>query len=298
VDASLWFIHAAFEYLDASENVDDFVQRLFPAIRTILDTYHAGTRFGIRADADGLIIAGDANTQLTWMDAQCDGVVFTPRCGKAVEINALWHNALRRMQRFCEQQKSAEAARYAAWAEQAGQSFCRLFWNAQQGYLNDTIRLDGAVDASLRPNQIFAVSLPFGPPLARVQRWEVVNAVEQRLLTPYGPRTLSSRDPAYKGRYEGSPRQRDEAYHQGTVWPYLMGPFLEAYLRVRDYNPEAKSDALEYLRPLLRHLTEDGCLGSISEVVDGDPPHHPGGCPAQAWSVAELLRVYRLVTTE
>jgi predicted glycogen debranching enzyme len=298
VDASLWFIHAAFEHLDAAGNIDEFLQRLFPAIRTIIDAYHAGTRFGIHADADGLIAAGDTSTQLTWMDAQCDGVVFTPRCGKAVEINALWHNALRRMQKLCEQQKSAEAGRYAAMAEQVGRSFCKLFWNEEQGYLNDTIRPDGTVDASLRPNQIFAVSLPFGPPLARVQRWAVVSAVEQRLLTPYGPRTLGSRDPAYKGRYEGSPRQRDEAYHQGTVWPYLMGPFLEAYLKVRDFSVEAKSDAAELLRPLLRHLTEDACLGSISEVFDGDPPHRPGGCCAQAWSVAEVLRIYRMVTEQ
>jgi predicted glycogen debranching enzyme len=296
VDASLWFVHAAFEHLDATGDIDEFVQRLFPALQTIIDAYHAGTRFGIHADSDGLIAAGDAKTQLTWMDAQCGGVVFTARCGKAVEINALWHNALRRMQKFCEQQKSAEAGRYAALAEQVGRSFCKLFWNENQGYLNDTIRPDGTADASLRPNQIFAVSLPFGPPLARVQRWSIVNAVEQRLLTPYGPRTLSSRDPAYKGRYEGSPRQRDEAYHQGTVWPFLMGPFLEAYLKVRDFSAEAKGDAVELLRPLLRHLAEDACLGSISEVFEGDPPHRPGGCPAQAWSVAEVLRIYRLAT--
>lgn len=298
VDASLWFIHAAFEYLGATGNIDEFVQGLFPALRTIIDAYHAGTRFGIHAESDGLIAAGDTSTQLTWMDAKCDGVVFTPRYGKAVEINALWHNALRRMQKFCEQQKSAEAGRYAALAEQVGRSFCELFWNVEMGYLNDTVLPDGTVDTSLRPNQIFAVSLPFGPPLARVQRWGVVSAVEQKLLTPFGPRTLSSRDPAYKGRYEGSPRQRDEAYHQGTVWPFLMGPFLEAYLRVRDYHEEAKTDVAELIRPLLRHMTEDGCLGSISEVFDGDPPHRPGGCGAQAWSVAEVLRIYRLVASD
>jgi glycogen debranching enzyme len=130
-----------------------------------------------------------------------------------------------------------------------------------------------------------------------VQRWDIVTAVEQRLLTPYGPRTLSGRDPAYKGHYEGSPRQRDEAYHQGTVWPYLMGPYLEAYLKVRNYTPEAKSDVAELIRPLLRHLTDDGCLGSVSEVFDGDPPHRSGGCWAQAWSVAELLRIYHLITS-
>ena len=298
VDASLWFIHAAFEYLAATEDTAEFSQQLFPAIRTIIDAYHAGTRFGIHADSDGLIAAGDKGTQLTWMDAQCDGVVFTPRCGKAVEVNALWHNALRRVQEFCKQQQMVEAGRYAVMAEQVGRSFCKLFWNVQQDYLNDTILPDGTVDASLRPNQIFAVSLPFGPPLARVQQWSVVSAVEQRLLTPYGPRTLSSRDPAYRGRYEGSPRQRDEAYHQGTVWPYLMGPFLEAYLKVRNYSEESKSDVGQLIRPLLCHLTEDGCLGSISEVFDGDPIHRPGGCSAQAWSVAELIRIYRMVAAD
>ncbi len=315
VDASLWFIHAAFEYLDAAGNVDErvegvppskrgqdardtFSQRLLPAVRGIIDAYQAGTHFGIHADSDGLITAGDQNTQLTWMDAKCDGIAFTPRCGKAVEINALWHNALVRLQKFCERQQSPEAGRYAVMAAQVGRSFCKLFWNADLGYLNDVVRPDGTVDASLRPNQIFAVSLPFGPPLARSQQWAVVNTVEQKLLTPYGPRTLSSRDPAYKGRYEGSPRCRDEAYHQGTVWPYLMGPFLEAYLKVRSYSTESKSDVAEFLRPLLRHLVEDACLGSISEVFDGDPPHRPAGCPAQAWSVAEVLRIYRLVATE
>ncbi len=345
VDASLWFIHAAFEYLDAATNADkraegvrartamncgmgilpmnhrqdadatvsrgqagparserdahgSFFQRLLPAIRGIIDAYQAGTRFGIHADSDGLITAGDPNTQLTWMDAKCDGIAFTPRYGKAVEINALWHNALLRVQKFCEGQQLPEARRYAVMAEQVGRSFCQLFWNPELGYLNDVVLPDGTVDASLRPSQVFAVSLPFGPPLTRTQQWAVVNTVEQKLLTPYGPRTLSSRAPAYKGRYEGSLRQRDEAYHQGTVWPFLMGPFLEAYLKVRDYSPQGKSDVAEFLRPLLRHLVDDACLGSISEVFDGDPPHRPAGCPAQAWSVAEVLRIYRMAAAE
>jgi predicted glycogen debranching enzyme len=298
VDASLWFIHAAFEYLDATGNVDEFSQRLLPAIRGIIDAYQTGTRFGIHADSDGLIMAGDENTQLTWMDAKCDGIAFTPRYGKAVEINALWHNVLLRLQRFCERQQLPEARRYAAMAEQAGRSFGELFWNAELGYLNDVVLPNGTVDASLRPNQIFAVSLPFSPPLTRAQQWAVVNTVEQKLLTPYGPRTLSSRAPAYKGRYEGSLRQRDEAYHQGTVWPFLMGPFLEAYLKVRGCSAESRRDVAEFLRPLLRHLVEDACLGSICEVFDGDPPHRPAGCSAQAWSVAEVLRIYCMAAAE
>jgi predicted glycogen debranching enzyme len=294
VDASLWFIHAAFEYLDATGDVSTLANDLLPTIQWIIDSYQAGTWFGIHADDDGLIMAGDAGTQLTWMDAMCDGIAFTPRYGKAVEINALWHNALRRTQRFCEARSLPEADRYGAMAEQAGRSFGLLFWSAERGYLNDTILPDGAIDASLRPNQVFAVSLPFGPPLTREQRQAIVDVAERELLTPYGLRTLSRRDPFYKGRYGGSPHCRDEAYHQGTVWPFLMGPFVEAYLKVNEFSDRSRRKATELTQPLLRHLTQDACLGSISEILDGDPPHRPGGCPAQAWSIAELLRVRRL----
>lgn len=295
VDASLWFIHAAFEYLDATGDVATLANDLLPTIQWIIDSYQAGTWFGIHADDDGLIMAGDAGTQLTWMDAMCDGIAFTPRYGKAVEINALWHNALRRTQRFCERQSLPQAGRYGAMAEQVGRSFGSLFWNAERGYLNDTILPDGAIDASLRPNQVFAVSLPFGPPLTREQQQMIVNVAERELLTPYGLRTLSRRDPFYKGRYDGSPRCRDEAYHQGTVWPFLMGSFVEAYLKVNEFSDRSKRRAAELIQPLLRHLTQDACLGSISEILDGDPPHRPGGCPAQAWSIAELLRIRRLI---
>ncbi len=295
VDASLWFIHAAFEYLDVTGDVATMSSELLPTIRWIIDSYQAGTWFGIHADTDGLIMAGDASTQLTWMDAMCDGIAFTPRYGKAVEINALWYNALRRVQQFCERQSLPDADRYAAMAEQVGRSFGPLFWNAERGYLNDTVLPDGAIDASLRPNQVFAVSLPFAPPLPREQQQAIVDVVERELLTPYGLRTLSRRDPFYKGRYGGSTRCRDEAYHQGTVWPFLMGPFVEAYLKVNEFSDPSRRRATELIQPLLRHLTQDACLGSISEILDGDPPHRPGGCPAQAWSVAELLRVRRLL---
>jgi len=297
VDASLWFIHAAFEYFEVTGDVATMADTLLPAVRSILDAYQAGARFGIHADADGLILAGDANTQLTWMDAMCDGIAFTPRHGKAVEINALWHNALRRTQEFCEKYDFFGADRYAQMARQVGQNFGPRFWNAAKGYLNDSILPDGAIDASLRPNQIFAVSLPFAPPLNREQQQAVVDVVERELLTPYGLRTLGRRDPFYKGRYSGSAYRRDEAYHQGTVWPFLMGPFIEAYLKVNRFSKRSRQRAVELIQPLLRHLTEDACLGSVSEVFDGDPPHRPGGCPAQAWSVAELIRVRRLLAS-
>lgn len=294
VDASLWFIHAAFGYLDATGDLATFSQELLPAIRWIIDSYHDGTRFGIHADSDGLITAGDRNTQLTWMDAKCDGIAFTPRWGKAVEVNALWHNALCQMREFYKQKNPTEAAPYGAMADEAGQSFCRAFWNEARGYLNDTVMPDGTVDASLRPNQIFAVSLPYGSPLTRKQQRAVVDIVERELLTPYGLRTLNRQDDSYKGRYEGPLRQRDEAYHQGTVWPYLLGPFVEAYLKVHDFSRASKAAAARLIEPLMRHLVQDGCLGSISEIFDGDTPHKPRGCSVQAWSVGELIRARRL----
>ncbi len=296
VDASLWFIHSAFQYLNTTADKQAFSEDLLPAIRAIVTAYQDGTRFNIHADADGLILAGDENTQLTWMDARCDEITFTPRWGKAVEVNALWHNALCYLHEYClYADLVGDAQHYATMAQQVGERFISLFWNEQLGCLNDTVRLDGQVDASLRPNQIFAVSLPYGPPLKRSQQRAIVNVVERVLLTPYGLRTLDRHDAAYRGRYEGPQPQRDAAYHQGTVWPYLMGPFVEAYLKVHSFKPVARKKATEMIRPLLRHLTTNGCLGSISEVFDGDEPQRPAGCPAQAWSVGELLRICRLL---
>jgi glycogen debranching enzyme len=179
-------------------------------------------------------------------------------------------------------------------AEQVRSSFCELFWNESRGYLNDCILPDGSIDDSLRPNQIFAVSLNFSP-LSQQQQASVVEAVQKHLLTPYGLRTLSPDAADYKGIYIGPMRQRDEAYHQGTVWPYLIGPFIEAYLKVNEFSTESKIQAAQFIEPLLEHLTEDGCLGSISEIFDGDEPHKPKGCFAQAWSIAELIRAYQLI---
>jgi predicted glycogen debranching enzyme len=298
VDASLWFIHAAFEYLDTTGDLPLFSRELLPVIRWIIDAYHNGTRFGIHADCDGLLLAGDSSTQLTWMDAKCGDVTFTPRWGKAVEVNALWHNALCRMSRFCRQKHLPDANRYAQMTAKIGAGFTHVFWNEQRGYLNDAVLPDGSVDASLRPNQIFAVSLPYGPPLTRQQQRAVVTVVERELLTPYGLRTLNRQDGRYKGSCEGSAYQRDEAYHQGTVWAWLIGPFIEAYLKVRDFSSEGRRQAMQMLEPLTRHLTHDACLGSISEIFDGDPPHKPRGCPAQAWSVGEFIRAHKLVRTK
>ena len=321
VDASLWFINATFEYLNATGDSTTFTQELLPTIRWIIESYHNGTRFGIHADVDGLITAGDEQTQLTWMDAKYGGIAFTPRNGKAVEINALWYNSLCCLSQFYADQgfpfglrhrykksqkkvprNTEDAEHYKSMADKVRASFCELFWrdpalggsNEKCGYLNDHILPDGSVDAAVRPNQIFAVSLPFSP-LSLRQQQSVVDTVQKELLTPYGLRTLNVQDSCYKGTYTGPPQQRDEAYHQGTVWPYLIGPFVEAYLKVNGFSRKSKRKAAEFIRPLMRHLTEDGCLGSVSEIFDGDAPHTPRGCIAQAWSVAELIRAYRLI---
>jgi len=297
VDASLWFINAAFQYLQATGDSETFTQQLLPTIRWIIDSYHNGTRFGICADADGLITAGNDETQLTWMDAKYDGIAITARYGKAVEINALWYNSLCWLIEYYTKRHNTETAKhYRTMADKVRIGFCKLFWNETAGYLNDCILPDGSADGSLRPNQIFAVSLPFSP-LPRRKQASVVDAVQEKLLTPYGLRTLCAEDNRYKGKYIGSQQQRDEAYHQGTVWPYLIGPFVEAYLKVNNFSRKSKRKAAEFIEPLMQHLTEDGCLGQVCEIFDGDNPHQPRGCIAQAWSVAELIRAYRLINS-
>lgn len=300
VDASLWFINAAFQYLKTTGDSKTFNQELLPTIRWIIESYHNGTRFHIHADSDELITAGDQQTQLTWMDAKYEGTAFTPRCGKAVEVNALWYNSLCLIDQYHSSNDVHNASskeshkQYKHMADKARAGFCELFWNENNRYLNDCILPDGSVDDSLRPNQIFAVSLPFSP-LSASQKKSVVKAVQNQLLTPYGLRTLNVQNSRYKGKYTGPQQQRDEAYHQGTVWAFLLGPFVESFLRVNGFSRKSRKKAAEFIQPLLKHLYEDGCLGSVSEIFDGDKPHLPKGCFAQAWSVAELIRAYRLI---
>jgi len=259
VDASLWFVNAAFQYLNVTGDSKTFTQDLLPTIRWIIESYHNGTRFGIHADDDGLITAGDSQTQLTWMDAKYDGVAFTPRHGKPVEVNALWYNSLCLMAQFYKRCNMENAEHYKSMADRVAAAFGQLFWNEKCGYLNDCIPPRGKPDSTLRPNQIYP------------------------------------KDKHYKGTYAGSPQQRDEAYHQGAVWAYLIGPFIEAYLKVNDFSKKSKDNAAQFIEPLMQHLRRDRCLTSISEIFDGDPPHKPGGCFAQAWSVAELIRAYQLI---
>jgi predicted glycogen debranching enzyme len=254
-------------------------------------TWHErGTRYGIRLDSDGLLQAGEAGIQLTWMDVKIGDWVVTPRIGKPVEIQALWYNALRLMEHLATTFGDRHrASHYSELAERTRMRFTQVFWNEPEGCLYDVVTQSGA-DASIRPNQILAVSLPY-PLLEGDKALRVVEAVEWELLTPYGLRTLSPRDPNYRGEYGGDPRSRDSAYHQGTVWPWLLGPFLTAYVQVHGSSAESRDRAARFLDPLRQHLWQAG-LGQISEVFDGDPPHHPGGCIAQAWSAAEILRTY------
>ncbi|MGD1278256.1 MAG: amylo-alpha-1,6-glucosidase [Tepidisphaeraceae bacterium] len=275
VDASLWFIHAAFEYARLANDAQTLEKVLLPACRAIVEGYRRGTRYHIHVDpADGLVTQGDPGTQLTWMDTKCDGVAFTPRQGKAVEINALWYNALRLLGE--------------AQADAVARSFCKTFWISPFRGLADVV--DGPRrDVSIRPNQIFAVSLPHSP-LSHEQQLAVVETVRRELLTPVGLRTLAKSDSKYHGTYRGAQRQRDAAYHNGTVWAWLLGPFLEAYLRVNNRSDAAVDQARRWLAPLLESM-EHGCIGQIAEIFEGNEPHRPCGCFAQAWSVAEALRL-------
>ncbi|CAN5735669.1 amylo-alpha-1,6-glucosidase [soil metagenome] len=328
VDASLWFLNACCEYLRVTDDREMFSGELLPACRDVVESFARGTSFNIRVDPeDGLVSAGTPQTQLTWMDAKRDGVIFTPRCGKPVEINALWYCGLRRLAAASGEEPHAPArgivgkavalasslgrrvtpideafaARCTELAARAGPSFAAKFWNPDAGCLFDVLteeRGGWRGEGEIRPNQLFAVSLPFSP-LAKEQQRAVVTVCRRELLTRHAVRTLARGDGRYRGRYRGKMFERDAAYHNGTAWPWLMGAMAEAIARSADFAPAACDDALNVLRPLLGHLDSE-CLGQIAEVFDGDddPPmvQQPGGCPAQAWSVAETLRVATLLT--
>lgn len=295
VDASLWYVVATRDYLTACKTAGQRVakidlERIRTAIDAILTGYVRGTRFGIHADEDGLLFAGQPGVQLTWMDAKVGDWVVTPRIGKPVEVQALWINALRIGTEF--------NSSWSDLANRAHASFGLRFWNADLGCLHDVVDVDfqsGHTDSSLRPNQIFAVGgLPFAL-LDGERATSVVRVVEQRLLTPLGLRTLSTDHPDYRPHYEGGVRERDGAYHQGTVWPWLIGPFVQAWFRVNGANTENKAEARRrFLEPLRAHLEVAG-LCHVSEIADAEAPHTPRGCPFQAWSLGELLRIEALL---
>ena len=292
VDASLWYFYAVDAYLKATGGEEDYAfikEQIYPALTAIASAYEKGTDFSIYMDGDGLIHAGSGNDQVTWMDVRVGDWVVTPRHGKPVEINALWYNALCVMEQLSER-FGQDGSHYRELAGKVKESFCRQFWNPKLGCLYDVV--DGQEkDDSIRPNQIYAVSLPYTM-LPENQAAAVVHTVEQKLLAGPGIRSLSPDHPDYHGIYCGCLPKRDAAYHQGTAWGYLMGGFVTAYLKVHGYSDAAKKQALAFLEPVKQHLYE-GCIGSISEIFDGDEPHNCRGCYAQAWSVGEVLRCYR-----
>jgi len=291
VDATLWWFHALERYWRACGD-DDLVREQLPLLAEVIDWHIRGTRLGIHVDPeDGLLLAGEPGVQLTWMDARIGDWVVTPRYGKPVEINALWLNALSVMAAFAEH-LSKDGSRYRRLAERARDGM-QYFWSDEHGYLFDVIGPDGVGDPSLRPNQLFAFSLPTCA--FSIQQGErVLEVVRDRLLTPFGPRSLAPGSPGYDGQYAGDSFHRDSVYHQGAVWPWLLGAYADALINVRGSTSETIAELRERIRPLLRHLEQGACLGSVSEIFDGDEPHAPNGCVAQAWSVAELLRIYAM----
>jgi predicted glycogen debranching enzyme len=290
VDATLWFFEAARSYLAYTNDLEFVRNELYPVFADIISWHVRGTRYGIKVDPSGLLASGEQGVQLTWMDAKVGDWVVTPRRGKPVEIQALWYNAVCIMEELARKfGDEVSQKRYRNMATVASWSFNRLFWNEKAGCLFDVT--NGAPpDPSIRPNQILAVSLPHSM-LSTERAKSVVEKVQEHLLTPYGLRSLAPSDPQYRGRYTGGPAERDGAYHQGTVWPWLMGPFVTAYVKVNGGSEAARRQADDWLAPLKDHLA-DGGLGHMSEILDGDAPQRPCGCIAQAWSVAEVLRAY------
>ncbi len=288
IDATLWLFEAVWKYYEATGD-GEFIVDILPSLRNSIQCHLNGTRYGIRVDEDGLLMGGMEGIQLSWMDAKVGDMVVTARTGKPVEVNALWYNALRIMSMLSSTSGAlADESHYDVLAARAYQSFNEKFWNQDKGCLFDCLTKDGP-DPSIRPNQIFAISLTH--PVLLPDRWkDVISVVEAKLVTPMGLRTLSPDDHRYKGRYGGDIFSRDNAYHQGTVWPWLLGHYLEAYLKTYGINPQTIAYCYDRIQAFGEHLRQAG-LGTISEIFDGDPPHCPNGCIAQAWSVAEILRI-------
>ena len=324
-DASLWYFYAVWQYLQyyPDTNANAFVkENIYPHLKEIISAYKNGTDFSIYMEEDGLIHAGSGLDQITWMDVRVGDWVATPRHGKPVEINALWYNALKVMEELSTRYEGTADIRdssvaapvsdndvsisnvaapvsdndimtapdYATLAELVKSSFCQKFWWQEKGCLYDVVDGDEP-DDHLRPNQIYAVSLPFTM-LSKEQETKIVSFVKEHLYIGCGLRSLTSDHADYHGIYCGSLPKRDAAYHQGTAWGFLLGGFLTAYAKVHDHSPECTKELLTLLEPVRHHLTDNGCIGSISEIFDGDAPHNPRGCYAQAWSVGEMLRVY------
>lgn len=293
VDATLWLFIAIYQYYQKTGD-DKFIAKYLTRLQEIISQHQRGTLWDIKVAEDGLLTHGAPGVQLTWMDAKVGDWVVTPRQGKAVEINALWYNSLKIVAQFTQLLSGREAARcYEELAKKVLANFQEKFWNQDGEYLFD--RIDGEFfDRKIRPNQIFALSLPF-PLLEREQGSKLLAVVKKHLLTPYGLRSLSLEDAEYHGAYGGDQLQRDAAYHQGTVWSWLMGPYLGALWYVEGESEKTKEKIFNLLKPLLAHLKTDGAIGQVSEIFEGDRPYKPRGCYAQAWSVAEILRIKDLI---
>ena len=292
VDASLWYFYAVYQYLhyNPAAEAEAFVkEQIFPHLKEIISAYEKGTDFSIYMEDDGLIHAGSGLDQITWMDVRVGDWVATPRHGKPVEINALWYNALRIMESLCEK-FDEDASAYRARANQVKESFNAKFWDSANQCLFDVVDGDEP-DDHIRPNQVYAVSLPFSL-LPEEQEKAVVALVEKELFVGCGLRSLAPDHPDYHGIYCGALAKRDAAYHQGTAWGFLLGGFFSAYMKVNHHSSSAAENAVHMLEPVRKHLSDSGCIGSISEIFDGDTPHNPRGCYAQAWSVGEVLRCY------
>jgi predicted glycogen debranching enzyme len=289
VDGTLWYINAVFQYLKYTGDFNFIQQTFWTKLKAIIENHEKGTQNDIRLDSDGLISHGP---QLTWMDAAIEGKAVTPRKGKAVEIQALWYSALKIMQLIADKFNEKDLAeKYSIMAEKAKTSFEAKFWNKENQCLYDVVE-DASVDRSLRPNQIIATALDFRM-LGNDKNKQIVEFIQREFLTPYGLRTLSRSDPRYRGTYEGDVKMRDQAYHNGTVWPWLTGLFTTAFLKAHGYSVKNRKYAYKmFIQPLFEKHIYDAGLGAISEIFDGDSPNKPRGCVAQAWSVAEPFRAY------
>ncbi len=291
VDASLWFFIAIYKFLEYTDDYSFVKEELLPAMTQIIEAFQKGTINEIKMDPqDGLVSAGNEDMQLTWMDVKIDGKAITPRNGKAVEINALWYNALK-IYSLIQEKFGNNDSELKKLAIKVKASFKKAFWNEKKHCLYDYIKPDGTPEDSFRPNQIYAVYLPFEL-LDSDEEKQITDAVFAKLYTSYGLRSLAPDDPDYEPYYQGNRVARDTCYHQGTVWSFLIGPFISSYLKVNNNSVEAQLRASIMIEPFIDHMHNEECLGSISEVFDGNMPHKPAGCCAQAWSVAEVLRSY------
>jgi predicted glycogen debranching enzyme len=290
VDGTLWYFNAVYAYLQTTNDRNFILKEILPVLKDIIESHFKGTRYNIHVDSDGLLYAGEPGQQLTWMDARIGSWVVTPRMGKPVEVEALWYNALKIFEALLLLNGESESAeKILRKADQAKKSFIEQFWYSEGNYFYDVIDEEGRPDATLRPNQIFALSLPFHL-VEGAKAKSVMDIIRSKLYTPVGLRSISPDDPRYKGHYVGNTFMRDAAYHQGTVWSWLLGPFVEAGMKTA--GDAFKPEAVSIIGRFAYHLNE-GCIGNVSEIFDGDAPHRPRGCVAQAWGVAETLRVIK-----